>query len=45
MGLYQNIAKTIEVGQDVTKLNDKAIDSMIQTNLQISEGLMSKEAA
>lgn len=38
-------AKTIEVGQDVTKLNDKAIDSMIQTNLQISEGLMSKEAA
>lgn len=38
-------ARTIEVGQDVTKINDKAIDSMIQTNLQISEGLMSREAA
>jgi flagellar biosynthesis regulator FlaF len=38
-------AKTIEVGQDVTKINDKAIESMIQTNLQISEGLMSKEVA
>lgn len=38
-------SKTIEVGQDVTKINDKAIETMIQTNLQISEGLMSREAA
>lgn len=33
--------KTIEVGKNVNKINDKALDSMIMTNLQISEGLMS----
>jgi len=38
-------AKTMEVGKDMSNLNGKAIDSMIMTNLQISEGLMSKEAA
>lgn len=38
-------AKTIEVGQDFEHINTKAIDSMIMTNLQISEGLISKEAA
>lgn len=38
-------AKTIEVGQDFDHVNTKAIDSMIMTNLQISEGLMTKEAA
>lgn len=38
-------AKTIEVGKDMSNINAKAIDSMIMTNLQISEGLMSKEAA
>ncbi len=32
--------KTIEVGQNIEEINDKAIDSMIMTNLQISEGLM-----
>lgn len=38
-------AKTIEVGKDMNNINAKAIDSMIMTNLQISEGLMSREAA
>ena len=38
-------AKTLELGQDVEHINAKAIDSMIMTNLQISEGLMSHEAA
>ena len=33
--------KTLEVGKNVNKINDKALDSMIMTNLQISEGLMS----
>lgn len=33
--------KTIEVGKNVNKINDKTLDSMIMTNLQISEGLMS----
>lgn len=33
--------KTIEVGKNVNEINDKALDSMIMTNLQISEGLMS----
>ena len=32
--------KTFEVGQNIEEINDKAIDSMIMTNLQISEGLM-----
>ena len=38
-------AKTLEVGQDIDNLNQKAIDSMIMTNLQISEGLMNKKSA
>lgn len=38
-------AKTIEVGKNVDNINSQAIDSMIMTNLQISEGLMSGEAA
>lgn len=38
-------AKTLEVGQDLSNLNVQAIDSMIMTNLQISEGLMSRECA
>lgn len=37
-------AKTIEVGQDIENVNPKTIDSMIMTNLQISEGLMSRSA-
>lgn len=37
-------SKTLEVGKDINKLNEKAIDSMIMTNLQISEGLMTKRA-
>lgn len=35
--------KTIEVGQNIEEINDRAIDSMIMTNLQISEGLMSSQ--
>ena len=35
--------KTIEVGQNINEINDKAIDSMIMTNLQISEGLMNNQ--
>ena len=38
-------AKTLEVGQDMKNINVKALDSMIMTNLQISEGLMSRESA
>lgn len=38
-------AKTIEVGQNMDKINYDAIESMIMTNLQISEGLMTKESA
>lgn len=38
-------AKTMEVGKDINNINEKAIESMIMTNLQISEGLMSHEAA
>jgi len=37
--------RTLEVGQNVHCLNQKALDSMIMTNLQISEGLMSKRPA
>lgn len=33
--------KTMEVGRNIEKINDKALDSMILTNLQISEGLLS----
>lgn len=38
-------AKTLEVGKDIDNLNDKALDSMIMTNLQISEGLMARQSA
>ncbi len=34
-------SKTLEVGRNIEKINDKALDSMILTNLQISEGLLS----
>ena len=37
-------AKTLEVGQNIDNVNPKTIDSMIMTNLQISEGLMSRSA-
>ncbi len=37
--------RTLEVGKNVGSENGKAIDSMIMTNLQISEGLMSKRCA
>lgn len=36
--------KTIEVGQHMDKPNSKALDSMIMTNLQISEGLMANRS-
>ena len=35
--------KTIEVGRNINNLNIKAIDSMIDTNLHISEGLMNHQ--
>ena len=35
--------KTIEIGQNINDINHKAIDSMIMTNLQISEGLMNNQ--
>ena len=38
-------AKTIEMGQDIDNINAKTIDSMIMTNLQISEGLMTRYSA
>ena len=37
-------SKTLEVGRNVHKVSDKTLDSMIMTNLQISEGLMSNRA-
>ena len=37
-------AKTIEVGKNVNEINQQAIESMVMTNLQISEGLMSHAA-
>ncbi len=37
--------KTIELGQNMDNLNEKALDSMIMTNLQISEGLMTARSA
>ncbi len=36
-------SKTLEVGKDIKNINDKVIDSMINTNLQISEGLISSQ--
>ena len=38
-------AKTIEMGQNLDNVNAKTLDSMIMTNLQISEGLMSRRSA
>ena len=38
-------SRTLEIGKDVNNMNFKAIDSMIMTNLQISEGLMSMQKA
>ena len=38
-------SRTREVGKNVDNLNQKALDCMIMTNLQISEGLMSKRPA
>lgn len=37
--------KTLEVGRDIANLNDKALDSMIMANLQITEGLLSNQTA
>ncbi len=36
-------SKTLEIGKDINNVNDKIIDSMINTNLQISEGLISSQ--
>lgn len=38
-------AKTLELGQNIDDINDKVLDSMINTNLQISEGLISNANA
>ena len=38
-------AKTIEVGQNINDINSSTLDSMIVTNLQISEGLMTRLSA
>ena len=38
-------AKTIEVGQNINDINSSTLDSMIVTNLQISEGLMTRRSA
>ncbi len=38
-------AKTIELGQNIDNVNNKVLDSMIMTNLQISEGLMTRRSA
>ena len=35
--------KTIEVGRNINNINVKALDSMIDTNLQISDGLMNHQ--
>ena len=36
-------SKTIEIGKNVHKVNDKALDSLIMTNLQNSEGLLANQ--
>lgn len=36
-------SKTLEMGKDIENINDKTLDSMIMTNLQISEGLISNQ--
>ena len=38
-------SKTLEIGKNVDDINQKTLDSMIMTNLQISEGLMTKRIA
>ena len=38
-------AKTLEVGKDISNINDAVLDSIINTNLQISEGLISNANA
>lgn len=38
-------AKTLELGKDINNINDSVLDSMINTNLQISEGLISNSKA
>lgn len=38
-------AKTIEVGRNIDDVNEKDLDSMINTNLQISEGLVTNRVA
>lgn len=38
-------AKTLELGKNLEDINDKVLDSMINTNLQISEGLISNANA
>lgn len=35
--------KTLEVGKDINNVNNDILDSMINTNLQISEGLITQE--
>ncbi|MBE6453129.1 MAG: hypothetical protein E7012_06550 [Alphaproteobacteria bacterium] len=36
-------SKTLEVGKDISNVNAKVIESMIDTNLQISEGLITSQ--
>lgn len=38
-------AKTLELGKDINNINDTVLDNMINTNLQISEGLISNGSA
>lgn len=38
-------AKTLELGKNLDNINDRVLDSMINTNLQISEGLISNANA
>lgn len=38
-------SKTLEMGKNVDDINQNALDTMIMTNLQISEGLMTKRIA
>ena len=34
-------SKTLDIGKNIDNINDKALESLIMTNLQISEGLIS----
>lgn len=36
-------SKTLEIGKDISNVNGKAIESIIDTNLQISEGLITNQ--